>query len=224
MGEQQVPLYCVRDLRARRYILRVRRDGSIRVTLPRGGSTAFALAFAYRNRVWIQKQLDKRQAECAPARPWSDGTPFLFRGENVTLKVQVHAGIALVQFADQTLGQSRPARDLRASVEAHLWGLAEKELVPRTFQIAAKLGAMPRRVVVRNQRSRWGSCSVRGTISLNWRLIQAPAWVRDYLIVHELMHLQQMNHTPRFWSLVAGAFPGYRAAESWLDEHAALLR
>jgi predicted metal-dependent hydrolase len=109
-------------------------------------------------------------------------------------------------------------------VEAHLRALSEKELVPRTLELAAQHGLALGRVVVRSQRSRWGSCSVRGTISLNWRLIQAPFWVRDYLIVHELMHLRQMNHSSRFWALVRAACPEYEGAEAWLNAHAQLLR
>ena len=80
------------------------------------------------------------------------------------------------------------------------------------------------RVSIRNQRSRWGSCSRRATISLNWRLIQTPSFVRDYIILHELMHLRQMNHSARFWHEVQTACPGYHLAETWLRTHSDLLR
>jgi predicted metal-dependent hydrolase len=72
---------------------------------------------------------------------------------------------------------------------------------------------------VRNQRSRWGSCSRRGTISLNWRLIQTPVSVRDYVILHELAHLKEMNHSKRFWREVARLCPDYKEAENWLKRH-----
>jgi predicted metal-dependent hydrolase len=78
-------------------------------------------------------------------------------------------------------------------------------------------------VLVRNQRTRWGSCSARRTISLNWRLIQTPPFVRDYIIVHELMHLREMNHSQRFWHQVARAYPRWREAEAWLKQHRRLL-
>ena len=81
-----------------------------------------------------------------------------------------------------------------------------------------------RRVCVRNQKSRWGSCSRHGTICLNWRLLQAPESVRDYLILHELAHLKEMNHSRRFWSEVARMCPDYRQAEAWLKKNAGLLR
>ena len=81
-----------------------------------------------------------------------------------------------------------------------------------------------KRVCVRNQRSRWGSCSRRGTISLNWRLVQAPLFVRDYILLHELVHLRQMNHSHGFWREVARLCPGFADAERWLKQHAALLK
>jgi predicted metal-dependent hydrolase len=78
-----------------------------------------------------------------------------------------------------------------------------------------------RRVIVRNQKSRWGSCSVRGTISLNWRLIQVPDFVRDYIILHELAHLRHLNHSARFWAEVKRVCPDYLAAEVWLKKNSA---
>ena len=89
---------------------------------------------------------------------------------------------------------------------------------------AQRHGVEVKQVTVRNQRSRWGSCSARGTISLNWRILQAPASVCDYLIIHELMHRREMNHSARFWRHVADACPDYRSAEAWLNKHSHLLR
>ena len=78
------------------------------------------------------------------------------------------------------------------------------------------LGLEVARVSVRNQRWRWGSCSRKGRICLNWRLVQMPDSVRDYVMIHELMHLKRMDHSPKFWKLVAEACPGFKAARAWL--------
>jgi predicted metal-dependent hydrolase len=75
------------------------------------------------------------------------------------------------------------------------------------------------RVSIRNQRSRWGSCGPDGHICLNWRLVRMPPAVRDYVIVHELMHLRRMDHSAAYWALVAAACPDYQAARRWLREH-----
>jgi predicted metal-dependent hydrolase len=94
----------------------------------------------------------------------------------------------------------------------------------RLHELAAAQGLAVKRVSVRDQRSRWGSCSVKGVVSLNWRLIQAPDFVRDYIMVHELMHLREMNHSARYWKLVHEAFPRTTEAEQWLKTHSTLLR
>ena len=92
------------------------------------------------------------------------------------------------------------------------------------MQFAAQHQLIVRRVSVRNQKSRWGSCSRKGTISLNWRLVQSPPFVLDYIILHELMHLRHMNHSTRYWREVQRVCPDYQNAERWLKQNAALLR
>ena len=77
---------------------------------------------------------------------------------------------------------------------------------------------------VRDQRTRWGSCGRDGRICLNWRLLLMPEWVRDYVLVHELMHLERLDHSPRFWTLVEAAYPAYRDARAWLRHNGPGLR
>ena len=79
-------------------------------------------------------------------------------------------------------------------------------------------------VSIRNQRTRWGSCGRDGHISLNWRLVLMPPDVRDYVLIHELMHLRRLDHSPAFWKLVAAACPGYRDARQWLRQNGPALR
>ena len=94
----------------------------------------------------------------------------------------------------------------------------------RVTELVASHQLSIQRISIRNQRSRWGSCSRQGNISLNWRLIQFPPFVRDYIILHELAHLRQMNHSAKFWNEVARLCPRYPAAEKWLKANRALLR
>lgn len=102
--------------------------------------------------------------------------------------------------------------------------LARRVLPPRLFELAAHHGLTVTRVSVRNQRSRWGSCGRDGHISLNWRLMQMPDWVRDYVLIHELMHLRRMDHSPAYWKHVEAACPDYKAARAWLRTHGRSLR
>ncbi len=194
------------------------------MTIPRGGSREFALEFVRQNRAWIEQEIERRAAASTLAGTWRDGSVILLHGEEVKLTVQVVGELALVRFGEHVLSVPAETVDVRPAVENYLWSLAEKELLPRVEQLAEQHQITYRRVIIRNQRSRWGSCSPKQTISLNWRLIQAPPTVRDYMILHELMHLREMNHSARFWRAVEAACPDYVKAEAWLDRHSDLLR
>jgi predicted metal-dependent hydrolase len=114
----------------------------------------------------------------------------------------------------------RAERELREreprTTNRELLSRAKKELPPRLLELAARHGLAVTRISIRNQRWRWGSCSRRGHICLNWRLVTMPDEVRDYVLLHELMHLKRMDHSPKFWKLVADACPGHKAARAWL--------
>ena len=100
---------------------------------------------------------------------------------------------------------------------------AARELPAQLLRLAEHHGLQVSRVSVRNQRSRWGSCSPSGHICLNWRLVLMPEAVRDYVLIHELMHLRRLDHSRHFWRLVAHACPGYEHARRWLRENRYLL-
>ena len=112
----------------------------------------------------------------------------------------------------------------RADDMVRLRQLARRLLPPRLLELAAQHGLTVTRVSVRNQRSRWGSCGRDGHISLNWRLVQMPDWVRDYVLLHELMHLRRLDHSRAYWALVAAVCPEYEAARAWLRANGRLLR
>jgi predicted metal-dependent hydrolase len=170
-------LVFTRHPRARRYILRVDDGGTVRVTIPRGGSKKEARAFADQERAWIQKQLRRHARDGHEGREAQEGQEAI---------------------------EGRRAREL---VER---SRAQRELPARLLELAARHGLSIARISVRNQKWRWGSCSRSGRICLNWRLVQLPCDVRDYVLIHELMHLKRMDHSPRFWRLVEQACPDYR--------------
>lgn len=168
LGPRQLTF--VRHRWARRYILRVLDDGTLRVTLPRWGSKREALAFVQESEPWITRQRRTRLA--AP-------------------KVVRH---------DEPVLRARAAKELPAALLA----------------LAAQHGITVTRVSIRNQRSRWGACSARGAITLNWRLVLVPDFVCEYVMLHELMHRRELNHSRRFWRQVALVCPRYRDARQWL--------
>lgn len=204
--------------RARRYLLGLRPDGAARLVIPRRGSEAEGIRFLERSEAWLLKRLAQWRSRSETRQSWVEGVRFLFRGEEVGLHVEkVEDGLKLC-FADQIISVPHALPDYRNVVLGHLRRMAERELPVRTRELALLHGIAVHRVTVRAQKTRWGSCSARGTISLNWRLIQAPSQVVDYLIIHELMHRREMNHSTRYWKHVAQAFPDYRSAEQWLKK------
>lgn len=205
----------VRNGRARRYILRVLPDASVRVTIPRHGSKREAEAFVRTRSQWI----DERRREIAGRRHdlrWRAGHAVWWRGRRVPIDV-IPLGGGQVSVHCGDLVATSPARDdFRPVLEPLMRARAAVELPPRLLVLAACHGLEVARVTVRSQRSRWGSCSRDGNIALNWRLLQMPDAVCDYVLVHELMHLRQPNHSPRFWAEVAAACPRYAESRAWL--------
>ena len=211
----------VRHNRARHYILRVGEDGGLRVTVPRSGSRAEALRFVEGRRAWIERERYRRITDAARRGPWREGTRLLFRGEMATLALTpLDARRARVAFADQAFNVPvSETANLRASVERHLRSAATIELSERLARLAAQHRFEVNGVTIRSQRSRWGSCSRTGRISLNWRLIQFPERVVDYVLIHELVHLRHMNHSARFWREMARLCPAYQESRVWLRHH-----
>ena len=211
MGDRVFPVDLARHPRARRYVLRITPEGRLRLTVPRGASIAGGLTFAAREHAWIGREWSRLSVRLAE---WGEGTLVWFRGDRVALGL----GDAHATLADQRI-RIRDATVVRASVERHLRVLAGRELPRRTEDLAAAHALTIARVTVRDQRSRWGSCSPRGAIALNWRLVQMPPDVSDYVILHELAHRLHPNHSRRFWRQVESLCPAWRAAERWLRQH-----
>ncbi len=208
----------VRVRRARKYILRVRPDGSVRVTVPRGGSRAEAQRFLERNAAWLDEERARvRAGYVTPV--WVAGATMWLRGEPVLIRVEARGMRQIARYGDRSTPVPRDAIDLRAYIQRDLRRLARQELGARLRELAARHALTVAGITIRNQRSRWGSCSRSGRIALNFRLVQMPPFVCDYVLIHELMHLKQQNHSVRFWRLVEAACPGFREAEAWLKRH-----
>jgi predicted metal-dependent hydrolase len=218
-----VPVFFRQSVKARHYTIYVRHDGNVTVTIPRRGSLTGARRFLESRRAWVARTL--RRFESSPMVPkrWLSGTEILLRGKPVPLRVETSEGQHAVYLAAEFCGWSANGEDLRPIVEPWLQNLAAVELTRRVRELAEQNQSPVRRVSIRAQRSRWGSCSVQGTVSLNWRLVQIPIEVRDYVILHELMHLREMNHSRQFWRNVAQVCPDYKQHDLWLKSHGRML-
>ena len=207
----------VRHRRARHYILRVTERGTLRVTIPLGGSLAEAERFVRERGAWIRRERFRQLTRPARLCPWADGAVVLLRGEAAVLRVVDAAGRRRVELGDMVVPLPGTATtDLRPTVERALRVLAAERLPARLLELAQRHGLSVTRVTIRSQRTRWGSCSPAGHISLNWRLVQAPPEVSDYVLLHELAHLVVPSHSRRFWRTLERMCPSYRDARAWL--------
>src|SRR5579859_631491 len=184
-----------RSARARRYRLTLRRDGTAVATIPLRGSVREAERFVAQHADWLERARERHRRRPRAAEVWTIGTRVLWRGELAEIRVAAAGPKPQVCVAADVFRAARLEGDLRPTLEAQFARRARIELPARTWELAAVTGMDVTQVTVRNQRSRWGSCSATGTISLNWRLVQTPDFVRDYIIYHELMHLREMNHS-----------------------------
>jgi predicted metal-dependent hydrolase len=212
-----------RSVKARNYRLTLRKDGTAVATIPGRGSQRGAEQFVAQHQEWLERERQRQARRPRAAEVWVVGTHVLWRGEMTEIRIAATGDRPQVCLAADLFRVPGFTGDLRPTLEAHFLRRAKIELPARTWELAALTGMEVKLVSVRNQRSRWGSCSANGTISLNWRLVQTPDLVRDYIIYHELMHLHEMNHSARFWARVEEVCPTWRDAEKWLKRNGSLL-
>jgi predicted metal-dependent hydrolase len=213
-----------RHRQARRYTLRIHSaTREIVLTMPPRGSLKEAHAFAQKHGAWIATRL-RRLPDALPFAHGAEiplrGIPHVIehrRGARGTVWVEIGSdGARLLCVAG---GEAHIARRVRDYLKRE----ALRDFETASRRAAAQLGVTVKRVSVRDQSSRWGSCSSTGLLSYSWRLILAPSFVLDYLAAHEVAHLIEMNHSRRFWRLVERICPHMQRAKSWLDAHGADL-
>src|SRR5580658_8423231 len=220
-------IYLVRVRRhrqARRYTLRIlAATREVVLTIPPRGTLKEAREFAEKHGGWIAARLGRLPV----AAPFADGVKVPLRGVPHRIAHRHGTrGTVWAEVADdgeRFLCVAGNAPHLDRRVGDYLRREAKRELEAASLKFAAALGVAVKRITVRDQSSRWGSCSTTGMLSFSWRLILAPSHVLDYLAAHEVAHLVEMNHSPRFWGLVQRLCPGHDRAKTWLDAHGADL-
>lgn len=220
LGGRGVAYTLRRSSRARWPSGSIRPETGLVITLPLHASADQAEVFLRRHQRWVIQQLDRLAARSAKLpRPWPYGTSLLYRGEAHAVDVQqAHPG-SVERTPQQQLVVRTPSAGIegaRRVLQRWLTREAEVTLGERVEVWGRVMGLQARRVYVRNLRWQWGSCWPGGSLSFNYRLIMAPPHILDYVVVHEVAHLAERNHSPRFWSLVAVHVPAYRDARTWL--------
>lgn len=217
------PVVYERNLRAKHYRLTLRRDGVAVATIPARGSEKAARAFVASNAEWLERTREIERHKPRVADKWMVGTKLLWRGEMTEIRRCGTGEKPAVCLAADVFRVAKYGGNLRPTLESGFLRKAKIELTARTWELAARTRMNVTKVSVRNQRTRWGSCTEAGVISLNWRLVQCPPLVSDYIIYHELMHLREMNHSKRFWKAVGEVCPDYEDAEKWLKVNGSML-
>jgi predicted metal-dependent hydrolase len=216
-GEPPVRVHLRRSARARRMSLRVSRlDGRVTLTLPPHAPDHAAHDFLVERAGWIRGHL----ADFVPPETVAEGTRLHVEGVPVTV---VPGPRSELRTADGVLVISRRTRSVPAAVASVLKARARDRLTAACDSYAAALRCGYARIVLRDPRSRWGSCSSAGALMFSWRLVLAPPAILDYVAAHEVAHLIEMNHAPAFWNLVEKLRPDYAAERAWLRENGAQL-
>jgi predicted metal-dependent hydrolase len=215
-----------RSDRARRMGLRVHRDGRVEVVLPRRAPAGGVAEFVHRHALWIHRHRAKA-ATRAPDNPAISVTETWYQGRRVPIRHVVgDANAFLIRWTGDHFEVSGADSEPRTAELMEVWfrKAARAVLHERVRTLNAPVGYAWSRIRIADQSTRWGSCSTRGTLSFNWRLLMAPPEVLDYVVIHELAHLKEMNHSAKFWALVEAQCPNYKAHVKWLKDHGATLK
>jgi predicted metal-dependent hydrolase len=226
--ERPVPFeYRVRYSKRRKTIgITVERDRSVVVTAPEGTQDAVIARVMERKRAWVLDKVRHEQKLSDPPHPPGkelvSGESLLYLGREYPIEI-VDNGRYAIQFTDRFLIPKARAASRYSVFREWLRARAAEYIMPRVAERARALGVTYSAVNITDARTRWGSCTPQGRLNFNWRLIKAPPFVIDYIIVHELAHLIEPNHSPAFWNIVEVQIPQAAQAKEWLRRHGELL-
>ncbi|MEQ8235521.1 MAG: SprT family zinc-dependent metalloprotease [Syntrophomonadaceae bacterium] len=200
--------------------------GDVRVAAPNRISSKEIIDWVNSKANWIQNKLDEiNQLRAAKtSREYVQGELFPYLGLDYPLYIEAHNKRSKPA-ADLCCGRlivATPDTDaevIRGAIESWYRCMAGEQIQSRIDLFSPRLDVSPRRVTIKNQKTRWGSCSSKGNLNFNWKAIMAPPKVVDYIVVHELCHLVHLNHSQDFWKLVASTLPEYKAGKDWLRKN-----
>jgi predicted metal-dependent hydrolase len=226
LGGKLVTYTVKRSLKRRAISILVDEDG-VRVGAPWDASQSAIERLLHKHAAWVLRKLDEWQVRRAPPRTWVDGEALMLLGEPFTLRLERESEAIRIAGAHLVVGLSgEPTRPISRRVIEWLHEQALSCFEERVEHYRGMLG-VPRAptVLLSSARTRWGSCHSSGRIHLNWRLIQMPARLLDYVVAHEVAHLVEMNHSQRFWRAVGRLMPDYavRRRELRREGHRYLL-
>ena len=217
-GNTRIRYTVQRSARKKTLSLRVEPDGSVVVLAPETVPESRIAAIVRKKAPWIVERL-RRVADVPPAptpRKYVSGESFQYLGRQYRLKVQrgeaegvrLSAGFVIITVSRTIAAAERPAQ-VRSLLVDWYRSHATERLPLKVSELSARIGVTPKTVLIREPKRRWGSCDATGALRLNWRIIQAPPKLIDYVIAHELIHIPHPNHSPTFWSNLGRVMPDY---------------
>lgn len=233
--ENGITFVLKRSDRARHFRMQIGQDRQLTIVVPKRAMRFQIRRFVSEHQSWIKKQVErlKTEKDLCPPHEYKEGEVFFYFGEKIYLSIEPHklkrpkvkvAGDQLQVFLFKSVSKSEGVKQVKSAVEGFYKKKAEEAIHDRLQFFNEHYGFKYNRVSLRNQKSRWGSCSRLKNLNFNWRLIMAPIEVIDYVVVHELCHLKQMNHSPKFWKLAEETIPNYKEVRKWLRKNEYLLR
>jgi len=214
-----------RSAKRKKVTITVERDRTVVVHAPEGVSDEKIEQVVNSKRQWIYEKVGHTQKYDLPHAPGKEvvsGESALYLGRQYRIEI-VKTGLDEIRFTHRFLIPAvKMAKQTEILREWYI-GKAKEKIVPRVKQHARTLGVQVAEIKIVDNRYRWGSCTLKDNVNFNWRLIKAPMFVIDYVIVHELAHLIETNHTPRFWNIVKAQTPTMDKAKAWLKENGQML-
>ncbi len=216
LGGETIAVRVRESARRRNIRVGVGPDRPLEVIVPRGTSERSIRRVLREHHAWIERRLRAAQAEAA--RPFELGLdrPGVVHLNGTAVPVEQTGGRPSARLVKGRLRVGGAAAEATAAIDRWYRREAAARMEGRVAEWAPQIGVEPVRISIRDPRSRWGSCSSRGTLSFSWRLLLAPLDVMDYVVVHELCHLEVPNHSARFWRLLEAHYPHREADEAWL--------
>jgi hypothetical protein len=202
-------------------------DGSVQAIVPDQLSDGRIEELIQKRTPWIRRKLREQLQAVAPKpKEYVSGESFTYLGRNYRLKL-VSGGVREVKlrggYLEFGVSKGTKERDIQNALVDWYQEHALERLTEKTARYAGTMGVSPNSISVRDYKSRWGSCSLKGEISYNWRIIIAPHHIVDYVVVHELCHLKNPNHSPAYWKSVKREVSDYEVCRKWLKVHAGEL-
>ncbi|MGB8708108.1 MAG: SprT family zinc-dependent metalloprotease [Dehalococcoidia bacterium] len=228
INHQTITYRLRRSFKARRVRLEVRQQTGLTVIVPRSYPISQLYGLLKSKERWISRNLARfNQLELLSAPKElrnGDSIPYLGR-ELELVQQESHHGDSIALMGNKLALRPDLFNNGLLELALEQWYRSEayKLITERADKLGSEMGISYKRIVIRGQKTRWGSCSHKKNISFNWKLIMAPEPVIDYVIIHELIHLKEMNHSKRFWELVAQYCPDWRQHKKWLKQHEADL-